>query len=266
MDIVVCLKEVPDPEHFAKITLDPQTGTIKRAGIPSVINPLDKHALEEALRIRERLSAKITVISMGPPQTTKSLEDALAMGADDAVLLCDPAFAGADTLATAYTLAGGIQKLGIYDLILCGNESVDGATGQVGAQLAELLGIPHVSYVTKAEFTDHDNVLVTRSIEHGHLKLKARLPLLLAVTREINQYRLPTALGIMAAAGKEIKTWTNGDLGLNPDIIGLCGSPTQVTGCSEMPSQRGRGDILQGKPEEIVMEAIKKLRELGAVQ
>ncbi|MGV8057365.1 MAG: electron transfer flavoprotein subunit beta/FixA family protein [Smithellaceae bacterium] len=243
MDIIVCIKQVPSPEHFSKITIDPQTGTIRRSGIPTVMNPLDKHAIEEALRIREKFSGKITAISMGPPQAREVLEEALAMGADDAVLLCSPAFAGADTLATAYPLAGAIKKTGKFDLIFCGNETVDGATGQVGPQIAELLDIPHISYVTKVEFSGSDSLIVTRSIEHGHLKIKSGLPVLLAVARKINQYRLPTVLAIMEAAGKEISTWTEQDIGLSSDAVGLTGSPTRVVGCFELTSKRKKRDF-----------------------
>ncbi len=264
MDIIVCIKQIPNPEHFSKITIDPKRGTINREGIPAVVNPLDRHALEEALRIRERFSGKVTAISMGPPKAREALEEALAMGVDDAVLLCDRAFAGADTLATAYALAGAIKKLGKYELVLCGNETADGATGQVGAQVAELLDIPHVTYVNKVDFLDGESLIATRAIERGYLKVEVRLPALLAVIREINQFRLPTVLGIIEATRKEIKTWTNEDVGASQETIGLNGSPTQVIGGFELELKRKR-EILEGSPEVIAKEAVRKLRELGVI-
>ncbi|MFC1974620.1 electron transfer flavoprotein subunit beta/FixA family protein [Chloroflexota bacterium] len=264
LDIVVCIKQVPDPEHFSEITLDPVSQVIRREGIPSIINPLDKHALEEGLRIRERFSGKVTAISMGPPQVREALEETLAMGVDDAVLLCDRAFAGADTLATAYVLAAGVQKLGRFDLILCGNETVDGATGQVGPQLAELLDIPHVTYVNEVEFIDEGALIARQALEHGYLKVQVKLPALIAVTKEINQFRLPTVLAIMKAAGREIRTWGCDDTEVERDTIGLGGSPTQVVGVFEHKFKR-RGEILEGSPEEVAKKAITRLRELGAI-
>ena len=264
MDIIVCIKQVPDPEQFSKIKMDPVSGTIQREGVSTVINPLDKHALEEALKIREQFSGKVTAISMGPPQAKEALQEALAMGIDDAVLLCDRAFAGADTLATAYCLAGAINKLGKFDLIFCGNETVDGATGQVGPQVAELLDIPHVTYVNKVEFADESALIITRIIERGHLKIKTKLPVLLAVVRGINKFRLPTAMGIINAATTEIKVWNAEDTGAKNDTIGLDGSPTRVIGGFGLETKRRR-EMLEGSPEVMAKEAVKKLRELGGI-
>ena len=216
------------------------------------------------MRIRERFSGKVTAISMGPPQAKETLEEALAMGIDDAVLLCDRAFAGADTLATAYPLAGAIEKLGKFDLILCGNESVDGATGQVGPQIAELLDIPHVTYVNKVEFADGGTLIVTRTIEWGYLKIKVRLPALLTVVRKINQFRLPTVMGIIEATGKEIKVWNAEDIQAKNETIGLDGSPTRVIGGFELESKR-KGEILEGTPEVMARKAVEKLHELGVI-
>ncbi len=264
LNIVVCIKQVPDPEHFSKITLDPKTHAIRREGIPAITNPLDRHALEEALRIRERFPGKITVISMGPPQARQALEDALAMGADDAALLTDRAFAGADTLATAYCLACAIKKLKGFDLILCGNSTVDGATGQVGAQLAELLSIPHVTFVNKIDFVSEKSLMVIQALEYGYLKIEANLPCLLCVTHEINQFQLPSVLGIMEASSKEIKVWGCRDIEAQQEAIGLAGSPTRVAEAFEHKSKRG-GLVLEGSPKEIAHQAVRKLRELGAI-
>ena len=203
LHILVCIKQVPDPERFDRITLDPATGAINRAGIPPVTNPVDRHAVEEALRIREALGGSVTVLTMGPPQARTCLEDALAMGADRGVLLCDTVFAGADTLATAAVLAAGIRSAGDFDLVLCGNESVDGATGQVPSQLAEALGWPRVTHARKIGFADGGRVaLVEREIEGGFLRVEARLPAVIAVVKRINRFRLPTIFGILEAGKK----------------------------------------------------------------
>lgn len=264
LNTVVCIKQVPDPEHFSEITLDPVTKTIRREGIPLVINPLDRHALEEGLRIREKFSGKVTAISMGPPQARQVLEEALAMGVDDTVLLCDRAFAGADTWATACALAGGIKKLGHFDLILCGNETVDGATGQVGPQLAEFLDIPHITFVNGIEFAGERSLVARRAIEYGYLKVQVKLPCLISVIREINQFRLPTVMAIMEASEKEIKIWGCHDVDTKVDAIGLKGSPTQVARVFEHKVKRG-GEILNGTPEEVARKAVARLRELGAI-
>ena len=251
LNIVVCIKQGPSPEHLSKVTLDPEKGTIQREGIPAVVNPLDRHALEEGLRIRERFSGRVTAISMGPPQAREVLEEALAVGIDDVVLLCDRAFAGADTLATACSLAGAIRRLGEYDLVLCGNETLDGATGQVGPQLAELLDIPHVTCVNEITFVDEKALRVKRAIEQGHLNIELRPPALLSVTRDINRPRLPTVFGIMEAAGREIKTWCLEDIEAERETVGLAGSPTQVRGAFKHEVKRMR-EILEGPPEELV--------------
>jgi len=264
LNIVVCIKQTPDPEHFSKITIDPTRGTIQREGIPSVINPLDRHALEEGLRLREKFSGKVTAISMGPPQAREVLELALAMGVDEAILLCDKAFAGADTLATAYPLAGAIKKCGTIDLVICGNMSVDGATGQVGPQLAELLDIPHITFVSNVEFRGRRSLVVKRELEYGYLKTEVELPVLLCVVKSINEYRLPTVIGIMEAMRKEIKTWAACDIEATSETIGLAGSPTVVTNIYERKVERKR-EILKGTPEEMARQTAAKLHELGVL-
>jgi electron transfer flavoprotein beta subunit len=264
LDIVVCIKQVPNPEHFSRISLDPVTKTITREGIPVITNPWDKNALEEGLRIRERFSGKVVVLSMGPPQTRKSLEEALAMGADEAFLLCDRAFAAADTLATAYTLARGIQKIGHCDLVLCGNETVDSGTGQVGPQVAQFLGITCVTNVKEVSFEGERKLIVKRSLERGHMKVKVGLPALLAVSKEINKPRIVTAFGIMQAAERQTQAWGCEDIRAEPDSIGGDGSPTRVVETFEHRPKR-KGEIMTGSPEEMVKKAIQKVRELGGL-
>lgn len=264
LDIVVCLKQVPHPEHFSQIALDPVRQTIIREGIPTITNPLDKNALEEGLSLRERFSGKVRVVSMGPPQAREALEEALAMGADEAVLLSAPAFAGADSLATAYTLAQGIKTLGPFDLILCGNDTVDGATAQVGPQLAEFLDIPHVTYATMIGFVEGRALIVERALEQGHMKVKVALPALIAVTGAINHPRLATVWGITEAVGKEIKVWGPADIGADPAAIGIEGSAIQVKGIFAHEAKR-KGKILEGPPQEVARRALERLRELEAI-
>lgn len=264
LDIIVCIKQVPHPDHFSKISLDPVTKTITREGIPVITNPWDKNALEEGLRIRERFSGKVIVLSMGPPQTRKSLEEALAMGADEAFLLCDRVFAAADTLATAYTLARGIQKIGHFDLVLCGNETADSGTGQVGPQLAQFLGITCVTSVKEITFPEERKLIVKRALERGYMKVKVELPALLAVSKEINKPRLITAFGIMQAAERETQAWGCEDIGAEPASIGGEGSPTRVLETFEHRLKR-KGEIMTGSPEEMVKKAIQRVRELGGL-
>lgn len=257
-DIVVCVKQVPHPDYLGKISLDPTTGTINREGIPAVINPGDRNALEEALRIRERFSGRVVVLTMGPPQARKALEEALAMGADAAIHLCDRAFAGADTLATAQTLAYGIRKLERVDLVLCGGATIDSGTGQVAVQLAEFLDLPCITDVEELAFEDEQSILVKRIWERGYIKARTKLPAVIAVTAKINQPRLPTILGIMAVAQKEIKSWNAADTNADVSRVGLSGSPTQIFEVSEFHAKR-QGEILQGSPEEVVNLAIDRL-------
>jgi len=261
-DIVVCVKQVPHPDYLGKISLDPTRGTIDREGIPAVINPGDRNALEEALRIRERSSGRVIVLTMGPPQAKKALEEALAMDADVAIHLCDQAFAGADTLATARALAYGIRKLEHFDLVLCGDATIDSGTGQVAVQLAEFLDLPCITDAEELTFENEQSLLAKRVWERGYIKARVKLPAVIAVTDKINQPRLSTILGIMAVAQKEIKLWNTADTGADVSRVGLSGSPTQVSEMSEFHAKR-QGEILQGPPEEMVTLAIDRLTKLG---
>lgn len=261
LNIVVCIKQVPDPEHFDRITLDPVTGAIRREGVPSLTNPLDRHAMEEALRIREQRGGTVSVITMGPPQARKSLEDALAMGADRGAILCDPTFAGADSLVTAHVLSRGIRTLGPFDLILCGNESVDGATGQVTPQLAEFLDIPHVTCARKITLTDEKTALVERAVEGGYLRVEVTLPAVISVLKGINRYRLPTAMGIMAAADREIIEW---GCSVCEPAGGIPVSPTKVAEVFESSLKR-KVTMLAGTPEEMARDLLHRLREMEAL-
>ena len=239
LNIVVCVKQVANPDYFSQITLDPETGAIQREKVPSILNPMDENALEEALRLRDKYSGKVTVISMGPPQAREVLEWALTLGADEAILLCDRAFAAGDTLATAHVLAAGIREICPCDIIFCGNEAADGATQQVGPQIAELLGFPHITNVNELVVGEDKTAVAKRIIEYGYLKIEVQLPVLIAVSREINQPRAATAEGILTLGDKVFKTWTANDIKVPAKNIGLEGSPTRVSGVFEQKSSGG---------------------------
>jgi len=264
LSVVVCVKPVPDPEHWEKITLDPVTKALRREGIPSAINPLDKHALEEALRIKEKHGANVTVVSMAPPTVMDNLREAIALGADEAILLSDRSFAGADTLATSYVLAAGIRKLGKFDMVICGNQSLDGSTGQVGPEVAEFLGVPHVTNVRKMDFIGRGLIRVESAIEHGYISMEVQIPAVLTVVREINTPRHIPLARISEAMRREIKTWTMKDLDVDRKMVGLSGSPTQVADIF-MPETKRRGEILGGEPEIVVKLLVEKLRQLGVM-
>ncbi len=226
MKIIVCIKQVPDPE--SEIVFDEKKGILLRDKMPAVINPLDLYAIEEALLLKEKYGGETVAISMGPPQTEDALREALSMGIDDAILLCDKRFAGADTLATSYTLSKAIEKIGEYDLIICGKNSVDADTGQVGPQIAEFLKIPHIAYVAKIVEIEENNIIVKRMTEEGYEIVKSELPCLITVIKGINTPRIPSLRGKLQAKKKEIKIWKKEDIKAKDEKIGLKGSPTKV--------------------------------------
>ena len=225
MRILVCVKQVPSS---SQVRLDPETKTLIRDGRQSVLNPFDAYAIEEAVRWKEALGGTVTVLSMGIPSTERLLRDAIARGADEGVLLSDRAFAGADTLATSYTLAAGIRRLGDFSLILCGRMAVDGDTAQIGPELAEQLGIPHVAEVSRILAVQGHQAVVEKEADGSRLKLAVALPALLTVTREINQPRLPPLAGIRRGGTGTVHLWGAGELETSPERTGLSGSPTQV--------------------------------------
>jgi electron transfer flavoprotein beta subunit len=238
MEIIVCVKQVPDT---TEVKIDPATNTLMREGVPSIVNPFDKNALEEALCLREKHGGKVTVITMGPPQAKDALKECLAMGADEAFLISDRAFSGADTLATSYTLAEAIKKIGKIDMIICGKQAIDGDTAQVGPEIAEYLDIAQVTYASKVE-VDGDKVRVLREHEEGYEVIETKLPVLLTIVKA-NDPRLPTVKGTLKANRKEIPVISADDLPLNISKIGLIGSPTQVRKIFT-PKQRVQGEII----------------------
>jgi electron transfer flavoprotein beta subunit len=257
MNIIVCIKQVP---NTTDVQIDPTTSTLKREGVESIINPFDEYALEEAVRLKERFGGKTTVITMGPPQAETALRDCIARGIDNAILVTDRAFAGADTWATSYTLGSAIKTLGEYDLIICGKQATDGDTAQVGPGIAEMLGIPHVAYVKKIEDIHENYVRVERMMEDGFDIIEMPMPSLITVVKEINSPRMASLRGMMNAKKAEIQKWTASRINAEPKNIGLTGSPTQVVKIFSPPPRQG-GEKFEGSPEEMCEKLVKKLRE-----
>ena len=258
LNLVVCVKAVPDPQEADRIRIDPVTKALTRGDVPLVLNPLDKNAMEAAIQIKERVGAQVTVVSMGPPEATKIVRECLALGADQGLLLSDRTFAGADAYATAYTLAKGIEKMGLPDLVFCGMASSDGATEWVGPMLATFLGMPAVAMVKEIVESDGSQWLIKASVENGYRLVRVNLPAVLTVTRELNVPRALGFSGIVKARKKEIREWGIGDLGLPEDSAGLKGSPTIVTKMATKESRR-EVEMLEGTREEKVERLIKEL-------
>jgi len=261
MNFIVCIKQVPGT---TEVKIDPRTNTLIREGIECIVNPFDTYAIEEGLRLKERMGGKVTVISMGPPQAESALREALAMGGDEAVLLTDLAFAGSDTLATSYTLACGIRKIGEFDLIICGKQAIDGDTAQVGPGIAEKLGIPAVTYVKKIEEISENMMRVERMMEEGYEVIEMGLPALITVVKEINEPRLPSLKGMIRARKANIHTWQASDITCEKDRIGQSGSPTIVNRIFTPPPRKG-GEMLLGNPEEQARKLVEKLRQAKVI-
>ncbi len=263
MNIIVTVKQVPDT-HEVKI--NPKTGTLIREGVAGIINPEDKNALEEALRIKESNDdVEVTALSMGPPQAESALREALAMGADRAVLVSDRAFAGADTLATSYILSRAIKKIREYDLILCGRQAIDGDTGQVGPQLAEVLDLPQATYAEEIKI--QENVVTVRSNFDSVIRMiEMKTPALITVSKRINKPRFKTMNGVLRAfRDKEVVTWTMEDLKLNPMRIGMNGSPTWVRK-TFIPSHSREGLVIEKQSREIAEDILNLILEKAFLQ
>lgn len=260
MNIIVCIKQVPDT---AEVRINPETNTLIREGVPSIINPYDLHAIEAALQIKEKTGAKVTVITMGPPQAEDALREAISMGADDVRLISDRAFAGADTWATSYTLYKAIEKLG-YDIILCGKQAIDGDTAQVGPEVAEFLNIPHITYIRRIEDVSDKSIKVQRLMDDGYDVVESQLPVLLTVVKELNTPRLPSLKGKMAAKKAVITKMDLNAIGAEAENVGLKGSPTQVKNIFAPQSKADR-KMLHGSIEEQVDALVRELRGLKCV-
>jgi electron transfer flavoprotein beta subunit len=259
MNVIVCLKQVPGT---TEVKIDPATNTLIRQGIENIINPFDTYALEEGVRLKEKHGGKVTVVTMGPPQADAALREAISLGADEAILLSDRAFAGADTWATAYTLSQSIVKIKDYDLIICGRQTIDGDTGQVGPELAEMLNTPFVAYVSKMEEIKEKYIRVTRMVEEGHEVIETTLPAVITVAKEINVPRLPSLRGIMKSKSSAITTWGVKELGVDPSMVGLAGSSTQVIKVF-FPQRIHQAEILSGNLEQKVQTLVDRLKKAG---
>jgi len=256
LNIVVCIKQVPNTNE---VKLDPVTGTLIREGVPSIINPDDKAGLEAALRLKDANGAHVTVVSMGPPQADAALREALAMGADEAVLVTDRAFGGADTLATSTTIAAALKTLK-YDLIITGRQAIDGDTAQVGPQIAEHLGIPNISYAEEIKL-DGDYVTVKRQYEDRYHIIKVKMPCLITALSELNKPRYMTPGGIFDAyRNKEVKILTRQDIEVDDATIGLKGSPTRVWQ-TFTKSLKAAGQLVNLDPQESADYMLEKLQE-----
>jgi electron transfer flavoprotein beta subunit len=251
---------VPDT---AEVRINPETNTLIREGVPSIINPYDLHAVEAALQVREKVGGKVTVITMGPPQAEEALREAISMGVDEVRLISDRAFAGSDTWATSYTLSRAIEKLG-FDIILCGKQAIDGDTAQVGPEIAEFLNIPHIAYVKKVEDISAHSVKVHRLMDDGYDVVESSVPVLLTVVKEINTPRLPSLKGKMAAKKAVITKMDAQAIGAEEGNLGLKGSPTQVKNIFAPQSKINR-KTLEGTLEQQVDALIGELRSMKCV-
>jgi len=257
MNIIVCIKQVPET---TEVRINPETNTLIREGVKSIINPFDMYAIEEAVRLKERFGGKVMIITMGPPQADSAIREAISMGADEGYLVCDRAFAGSDTWATSYTLAGAIKKLGPFDLIICGKQASDGDTAQVGPGISTHLNIPQVTYVKKVEEATDKLMRVERMLEEGYEVIKTPLPALLTVVKEINEPRIPSLKGLMRAKSAKITLLTQKELDLDPQQIGLCGSPTQVVKIFT-PAPRVGGQMLKGEIPDITKQLVDLVKD-----
>lgn len=263
MRIIVLLKQVPDTNQ---VKIDPKTGTLIRQGVPSIINPDDKFALEEGIRLKEKYGGSITILSMGPPQAKDAIMEGLAMGADEGILLSDRMFAGADTWATSYSLAQAVKKMGEYDIILAGRQATDGDTAQIGPQTAEALEIPQVTYVMNVDISEDGKTLqAKRAMEDGYEIIKVPLPCLLTCIKELNDPRYPSVSGIQNAVRMDIPVWSAADVDADPEKIGLKGSPTMVAK-TFTPEPACRGDCIEGSCEDVVTQLMDKLHEINILK
>ncbi|HEY77654.1 MAG TPA: electron transfer flavoprotein subunit beta/FixA family protein [Dehalococcoidia bacterium] len=268
MLITACIKQVPDT---TQVKVDPVTGTLIREGVPFIMNPFDTHALEESLRLKDKYGLRVSVISMGPPSTETTLRKALALGADEAALLSDRAFGGADTLATSKVLAEAIKKLAQREevaLVICGQQTIDGDTAQVGPGIATRLGYSQLTLVDHIEHIDLEarRLRVRRKLEGRHEVVEAPLPALVTVVREINTPRYPTVPMRLMAEDAPVLLWDNQEMGLASETIGLSGSPTQVRRI--FSPERAKGEILgdgANDPEEAAKLLLDKLIETDII-
>ncbi len=263
MKMIVLVKQVPDT---TEVRLDPKTGNLIREGIKSIINPDDLHALEAAVQLRARHGGKVIALSMGPTQAIDAVSEAMGIGADEGILLSDRAFAGADTWATSSALGQAVSTIGAYDLIIAGRQAIDGDTAQIGPQVADFLGIPHVSYVFDVEDVKKKTLVVKRRLEDGFERVQCTLPALLTVIGELNVPRYPHVAGLIDACREKapIRIWNAADIGVQTRDVGLEGSLTHVIRTFAPKSQR-QSEILEGPTKKSVTTLIGKLKEIKII-
>ncbi|MCF7886429.1 MAG: electron transfer flavoprotein subunit beta/FixA family protein [Candidatus Marinimicrobia bacterium] len=257
MKLIVPIKQVPETSN---VKMDPETGTMVRSGVEQIINPLDLYAIEAAIRLKEKFGGEIITLTMGPPSADKALREAIAMGCDRGILLSHKDFAGADTWSTSYVLAKAIEKIGDYDVIFCGERATDGDTGQVGPGIASWLKIPFLTYVSGIDQTNQETMTVERNVEAGYQILKIQKPCLFTVVKEINFPRLPTLKGKKKARDIEIPTWTPQNIDVDPENLGLNGSPTRVVKISK-PKVSREGEKLMPESDQEIEDSVGKLIE-----
>lgn len=262
--IVVCVKAVPDPERADKLRIDPVTKTLDRRDIPLVVNQHDRYAIEAALQLKEQYGGNVTILSMGPPPASSVVRESLALGADRGILLTDKALGGADAYATAFTLSKGIQKIGAFDVILCGMASSDGSTEWVGPELATLLDVPVVTRVFELVESQGNWWEVKAAFEDGYRLVRVQLPVVLTVTRDLNTPRALSFSGIIKAKKLEIDHWGVDELEVSEEDVGLKGSPTFASDFTLVKTKR-EVEMLTGTREEMAEQIIRKLVEAGAI-
>ncbi len=263
-NVIVCIKQVPGT---IEVKIDPKTNTLIREGIENIINPFDMYAIEEGVRIKERLKTSfpdlevnVIAVTMGPIQAEKILRDAISSGVDKSILLSDRAFAGADTLATANTIASAIMKIGDFKIIVCGKQTIDGDTGQVGPELAKCLGIPFVGYVSEISYLDDSKINVKQLKDKKYELLEVNLPVVLSVLKEINNPRIPSLRNMMRAKSETIEKWGLGELGLSENEVGLQGSKTRVIKIFK-PEIKTETKIIEGDPDKQVDELYEEIKK-----
>jgi len=261
LNIIVCIKQVLET---TEVEFDKETGRLKREGIAAIINPFDEYAIETGLRIKEKSGGLVKVLSMGPPNAEQALRDAIALGADEAYLATDHVFAGADTWATGYTLAKCVQKIGEFDIIICGLKTTDGDTGQTGPEMAEVLDVPCICYVNEIISIKDGIITLKRSLDEGIELLETKLPLVITVSKDIAHPRLATLRGRIAAKKAVINQLTNKELDLDVKTIGLEGSFTRVIKIFT-PQINFDGEIIQGNPNELADAIFYKLKEVKVI-
>ncbi len=256
MNIIVCIKQVPET---TEVRINPETNTLIRDGVKSIINPFDMYAIEEGIRLKERYGGKVFVVTMGPPQAEAALREAVSLGCDEAILVSDRAFAGGDTWATSNTLSHAIAKikkeLGGFDLIICGKQASDGDTAQVGPGISANLDIPQVTYIKKIEEIKDNKARVERMSEEGFDIIEAPLPALFTVVKEINEPRIPSLRGMMRAKSAKVTSWSAKDIGVEAKDTGLSGSRTTVVKIFTPPHRVG-GEKITGETSEIVEKLV----------